>query len=199
MGRAETRPPNDRRRRRSRSCVRFRSSAVSPPGAAARASSSPRSSARGSWRGGLPATPRWRSSATRCRPARLLVVLILDLRAAFGCALQSCGSVFAFALRRGAGVAGGATAYIAAQIVGGIVGVWTAHLMFELPVMAGVVEPVRSGAGQSPAESRRNLWGRCSRFWAARTMRPPPYPTPLGSTSPRPIGSLPRHPLPIRR
>jgi glycerol uptake facilitator-like aquaporin len=41
--------------------------------------------------------------------------------------------------------------YIAAQIIGGIVGVWAAHLMFELPVWQISVH-TRSGAGQWLAE-----------------------------------------------
>jgi len=43
------------------------------------------------------------------------------------------------------------TAYIVAQIVGGLIGVWTAHLMFELPVWQ-VSQHVRTGAGQWLAE-----------------------------------------------
>jgi glycerol uptake facilitator-like aquaporin len=42
-------------------------------------------------------------------------------------------------------------AYIVAQIVGGIIGVWTAHLMFELPVWQ-VSQHMRTGAGQWLAE-----------------------------------------------
>ena len=44
-----------------------------------------------------------------------------------------------------------AAAYIAAQIAGGLVGVWTAHLMFELPVwQLSLTE--RTGTGQWLAE-----------------------------------------------
>jgi len=43
------------------------------------------------------------------------------------------------------------TGYIAAQIIGGLIGVWTAHLMFELPVWQ-VSLHVRSGTGQWLAE-----------------------------------------------
>ena len=42
--------------------------------------------------------------------------------------------------------------YIAAQIVGGILGVWTAHLMFELPVIE-VSTKIRFGTGQWIAEA----------------------------------------------
>jgi glycerol uptake facilitator-like aquaporin len=41
--------------------------------------------------------------------------------------------------------------YVAAQIVGGIAGVWAAHLMFELPLLQSSLS-VRTGAGQWFAE-----------------------------------------------
>ena len=41
--------------------------------------------------------------------------------------------------------------YIVAQIIGGVIGVWIAHLMFELPVWQ-VSLNVRTGAGQWLAE-----------------------------------------------
>jgi glycerol uptake facilitator-like aquaporin len=44
-----------------------------------------------------------------------------------------------------------ATSYLAAQFIGGIVGVWIAHLMFELPVMQ-VSTTTRAGWGQWIAE-----------------------------------------------
>jgi len=44
-----------------------------------------------------------------------------------------------------------AALYIAAQIVGGIAGVWAAHLMFELPLWQSSLT-VRTGAGQWFAE-----------------------------------------------
>jgi len=45
-----------------------------------------------------------------------------------------------------------AAAYIAAQVLGGLVGVWVAHLMFELPVwQVSITE--RTGAGQWLAEA----------------------------------------------
>jgi glycerol uptake facilitator-like aquaporin len=40
-----------------------------------------------------------------------------------------------------------ALAYIPAQLVGGIIGVWAAHVMFELPVLQ-VSQHVRTGGGQ---------------------------------------------------
>jgi glycerol uptake facilitator-like aquaporin len=42
--------------------------------------------------------------------------------------------------------------YVAAQIIGGIAGVWAAHLMFELPLLQFSLTP-RTGAGQWFAES----------------------------------------------
>ena len=45
-----------------------------------------------------------------------------------------------------------ATLYIAAQVVGGIVGVWTAHLMFELPLWQFSATS-RTGSGQWLAEA----------------------------------------------
>jgi len=45
-----------------------------------------------------------------------------------------------------------ASLYIAAQVVGGIVGVWAAHLMFELPVWQFSVTS-RTGSGQWFAEA----------------------------------------------
>ena len=44
-----------------------------------------------------------------------------------------------------------AAAYIAVQIVGGVIGVWTAHLMFELPLWQ-ISTHVRTGSGQWLAE-----------------------------------------------
>jgi len=48
--------------------------------------------------------------------------------------------------------AGTALAYIAAQIVGGIVGVWLAHLMFDVPILQ-LSAKVRSGPGQMAGEA----------------------------------------------
>jgi len=45
-----------------------------------------------------------------------------------------------------------AATYIAAQLVGGLVGVWVAHLMFELPVWQFSITE-RTGAGQWLAEA----------------------------------------------
>lgn len=44
-----------------------------------------------------------------------------------------------------------AVAYVAGQIAGGIAGVWTAHLMFDLPIMQ-FSEKARTGVGQWAGE-----------------------------------------------
>jgi len=77
------------------------------------------------------------------------VVLILIFGPISGAHFNPAVSI-AFALRRNL-LWRDATYYIAAQIVGGVIGVWIAHLMFELPVWQ-VSLHVRSGAGQWLAE-----------------------------------------------
>ena len=62
----------------------------------------------------------------------ILVVLILIFGPLSGAHFNPAVSL-AFALRRELGWRD-AAAYIAAQVAGGIVGVWAAHVMFELPV-----------------------------------------------------------------
>jgi glycerol uptake facilitator-like aquaporin len=79
----------------------------------------------------------------------ILVVLILIFGSVSGAHMNPAVSI-AFALRRNLPWAD-TTAYIAAQIIGGMIGVWIAHLMFELPVWQ-VSLHVRSGAGQWLAE-----------------------------------------------
>jgi len=79
----------------------------------------------------------------------ILVVLILIFGPLSGAHFNPAVSV-AFALRRELPWPD-ASAYIVAQIIGGIIGVWTAHLMFELPVWQ-VSLNVRTGAGQWLAE-----------------------------------------------
>jgi glycerol uptake facilitator-like aquaporin len=79
----------------------------------------------------------------------MLAVLILIFASTSGAHFNPAVSL-AFALRGEitwtiAGV------YVVAQVIGAIVGVWVAHLMFELPVWQ-VATTVRSGAGQWLAE-----------------------------------------------
>ena len=75
----------------------------------------------------------------------ILTVLILVFGPISGAHFNPAVSV-AFALRRNLPWAD-ATAYSAAQMIGGIVGVWTAHLMFDLPVWQ-ISLHARAGAGQ---------------------------------------------------
>ena len=79
----------------------------------------------------------------------ILTVLILTFGPLSGAHFNPAVSI-AFALRREI-VWRDTVYYIAAQIIGGIVGVWAAHLMFELPVWQISVH-TRSGAGQWLAE-----------------------------------------------
>lgn len=79
----------------------------------------------------------------------ILVVLILIFGPLSGAHFNPAVTL-AFASRRELpwGLAG---LYIVAQITGGIVGVWAAHLMFELPLWQASLT-VRNGAGQWFAE-----------------------------------------------
>jgi len=79
----------------------------------------------------------------------ILTVLILIFGPVSGAHLNPAVSI-AFALR-GELPWRRAPGYIAAQIVGSIIGVWAAHLMFELPVWQ-VSLHIRTGAGQWFAE-----------------------------------------------
>jgi glycerol uptake facilitator-like aquaporin len=75
----------------------------------------------------------------------ILAVLILIFGPLSGAHLNPAVSI-AFALRRELPWRGAAL-YITAQILGGVIGVWTAHLMFDLPVWQ-VSPHLRAGAGQ---------------------------------------------------
>jgi glycerol uptake facilitator-like aquaporin len=80
----------------------------------------------------------------------ILVVLIQIFGPVSGAHFNPVVSL-AFALRgelpwRAAGT------YVAAQVIGAVIGVWAAHLMFELP-MHQLATTVRSGAGQWLAEA----------------------------------------------
>jgi glycerol uptake facilitator-like aquaporin len=79
----------------------------------------------------------------------ILTVLILVFGLLSGAHFNPAVSI-AFALRRELSWPD-AAAYIAVQIIGGAIGVWAAHLMFELPVWQ-VSLNVRTGAGQWLAE-----------------------------------------------
>jgi glycerol uptake facilitator-like aquaporin len=79
----------------------------------------------------------------------ILTVLILTFGPISGAHFNPAVSI-AFALRRELPWPD-AVAYIVVQIVGGVIGVWIAHLMFELPVWQ-VSLNARTGAGQWLAE-----------------------------------------------
>ena len=79
----------------------------------------------------------------------ILAVLILTFGSISGAHFNPAVSI-AFALRRQL-CWPDAVVYIVAQIVGGVIGVWIAHLMFELPVWQ-VSLHARTGAGQWLAE-----------------------------------------------
>jgi glycerol uptake facilitator-like aquaporin len=80
----------------------------------------------------------------------ILVVLILVFGPLSGAHFNPAVTL-AFALRDGLPWST-AVAYIIAQVLGGIAGVWTAHLMFELPVWQFSIT-VRTGPGQWLAEA----------------------------------------------
>ena len=79
----------------------------------------------------------------------ILVVVILIFGPVSGAHFNPAVSV-ALALRRELSWPD-AAAYVAVQVAGGVIGVWTAHLMFELPVWQ-VAATARSGWGQWLAE-----------------------------------------------
>ncbi len=75
----------------------------------------------------------------------ILTVLILTFGPLSGAHFNPAVSI-AFALRRERRWSE-AAAYIVVQIAGGVIGVWTAHLMFELPVWQ-LSQHMRTGTGQ---------------------------------------------------
>src|SRR5579863_1503824 len=79
----------------------------------------------------------------------ILAVLILTFGPISGAHFNPAVSI-AFSLRRELPWPHMAT-YVAAQIVGGMIGVWAAHLMFELPLWQ-ISANARTGAGQWFAE-----------------------------------------------
>ncbi len=80
----------------------------------------------------------------------ILTVLILTFGPVSGAHFNPAVSV-AMTLR-GELPASTAAIYIAAQLIGGIIGVWAAHLMFDLPLWQ-LSSTVRSGPGQWLAET----------------------------------------------
>ena len=80
----------------------------------------------------------------------ILTVLILTLGPVSGAHFNPAVSA-AMALR-GESAAHSTAIYIGAQVIGGILGVWAAHLMFELPLWQ-VSATARTGSGQWFAEA----------------------------------------------
>jgi glycerol uptake facilitator-like aquaporin len=111
----------------------------------------------------------------------ILTVLILTFGAISGAHFNPAVSL-AFALRGELPWSIGA-AYIAAQIVGAVSGVWIAHLMFELPVWQ-YAATARTGPGQWLAEAIATLGLLLTIFGcAARTPPAVPYAVGLYITS----------------
>jgi len=115
----------------------------------------------------------------------ILAVLILVFGPLSGAHFNPAVSL-AFALR-GELPWSTAAIYIAAQVLGGLAGVWAAHLMFELPVWQFSI---------TSARVRDNGWRKplppsafCSLSSAASRGGPSRLLTPSASTSRRPIGS----------
>jgi glycerol uptake facilitator-like aquaporin len=111
----------------------------------------------------------------------ILAVLILVFGPLSGAHFNPSVSI-AFALR--GGLPWRTTAvYIAVQVLGAIVGVWAAHLMFELPALQ-VSAHIRSGPGQWLAEAIATLGLLLTIFGClARTPSATPYAVGLYITS----------------
>lgn len=82
--------------------------------------------------------------------AAMLFVLITMLGPISGAHFNPAVTLV-FALRREIG-AGMALAFVAAQLAGGILGVWSAHLMFDLPILQSS-DTARTGPGQWAGEA----------------------------------------------
>jgi glycerol uptake facilitator-like aquaporin len=103
----------------------------------------------------------------------ILTVLILTFAPISGAHFNPAVSI-AFALR-GQLLPRSAAVYIGAQIVGGVLGVWAAHLMFELPVWQFSLT-ARTGPGQWLAEAVATFGLLLTIFGcAARTPTAVPY------------------------
>ena len=111
----------------------------------------------------------------------ILVALILTFAAMSGAHFNPAVTL-AFALR-GETAWRDAAIYIAAQITGAIIGVWVAHLMFELPLLQLSLTQ-RSGAGQWLAEAVATFGLLLTIFGvASRTPAAVPYAVGLYITS----------------
>lgn len=83
-------------------------------------------------------------------PTGAILVVIITIFGPVSGAHFNPAVTFAFRLKR-AITDVDAALYVAAQIAGGILGAWAAHLMFELPMLQ-LSETVRTGGGQWFAE-----------------------------------------------
>jgi glycerol uptake facilitator-like aquaporin len=111
----------------------------------------------------------------------ILVVLILIFGPTSGAHFNPAVTI-AFALRRELPWSI-AAAYIGAQIIGGVAGVWASHLMFELPVWQFSIT-ARAGAGQWLAEAVATFGLLLTIFGCvARTPAATPYAVGLYITS----------------
>jgi glycerol uptake facilitator-like aquaporin len=111
----------------------------------------------------------------------ILVVLILIFGPISGAHFNPAVSA-AFALRRELSWSI-AAAYVAAQIIGAVAGVWAAHLMFELPIWQFSITS-RAGGGQWFAEAVATFGLLLTIFGcAARTPNAIPYAVGLYITS----------------
>lgn len=71
-----------------------------------------------------------------------------------------------------------AAAYIGAQVIGGLIGVWLAHLMFELPLWQ-LSTTIRTGPGQWLAEFVATFGLVLTIFGCIARMQEPAYPVAL--------------------
>ena len=117
----------------------------------------------------------------------ILAVLILTLGPISGAHFNPAVSLAA--ALRGEMTVGSTAIYVGAQVVGGILGVWAAHLMFELPVWQ-ISVTTRTGPGQWLAEA-------VATFGLLVREARRPFRMRSAFTSPRPIGSRRRHLSPI--
>jgi glycerol uptake facilitator-like aquaporin len=111
----------------------------------------------------------------------ILTVLILTFGPISGAHFNPAVSI-AFALR-GELPAKTAAIYVALQVIGGVIGVWTSHLMFELPLWQ-ISGTARTGSGQWLAEAVATF-GLLLTIWGcgARTPSAAPYAVGLYITS----------------
>ena len=119
----------------------------------------------------------------------ILVVLILILGPVSGAHFNPAVT-FAFLLRRELDLKT-ALAYWPAQIVGGILGTWLAHLMFDLPLLQASTH-LRNGLGQWSAEVVA-AFGLVLTIFGCVCHRPEAVPWALACSSP-PVTGLPHRP-----